>query len=343
MTLLLVATTGGHLAQLYDIADRLGRPDEARVWVTHENAQSTSLLTGETVEFVRYVGVKDIRGVAAMLPAARRIARTYECTTAVSTGSGIALGFLPYLAALGVQSHYVESAARVLGPSITGKILRRCPGVNVYAQYQERCVDGWSYAGSVFDGFETVPSTSTPITNVVVTLGTAAEFSFRRAVERLAALLRHGGELEVLTGRRVNVLWQTGGTPVEDLGIEARDWLPSSELADAMTQADVVIGHAGVGSALAALKAGRPPVLIPREVSFGEVGDGHQIQVARLLQERHLATSCRVEELTAAALLTVAGRRVRRVDSPQPFAFLDPAHIKGKFGRSELAVPGVAK
>jgi UDP-N-acetylglucosamine--N-acetylmuramyl-(pentapeptide) pyrophosphoryl-undecaprenol N-acetylglucosamine transferase len=343
MTLLLVATTGGHLAQLHDIADRLGRPDEPRVWVTHENAQSTSLLAGETVEFVRYVGVKDARGVAAMLPEVRRISRTYACTTAVSTGSGIALGFLPYLAAHGVQSHYVESAARVLGPSITGKILRRCPRVHVYAQYQERCVDGWSYAGSVFDGFEAVPCAPTPITNVVVTLGTAAEFPFRRAVERLAALLRRGGELETLTGQRVNVLWQTGGTPVEDLGIEARDWLPSSELADAMTLADVVIGHAGVGSALAALKAGRPPVLIPREVSFGEVGDGHQIQVARLLEERHLATSCRVEELTAAALLAVAGRRVRRVESPQPFAFVGQTKNRLKVGRSGLAVSGVEK
>jgi UDP-N-acetylglucosamine transferase subunit ALG13 len=323
MTLLLVATTGGHLAQLHDIAGRLGRPEEARVWVTHENAQSISMLAGETVEFVPYIGAKDAKGVASLVPAARRIARKHEATSVVSTGSGIALAFLPLLAAQGIGAHYVESAARVLGPSVTGKILRRCPGVNVYAQYQERCTDGWSYAGSVFDGFEAVPNGEpTPIQRVVVTLGTAAEFPFRRAIQRLAPVLRRGGELERLIGRKITVLWQTGGTPVEDLGIEARDWLPSEELSEAMSHADLVIGHAGVGSALASLKAGRPPILIPREVSFGEVGDAHQIQVARFLEERKLATACRVDEITALGILARAGQRVRRVEFPAPFALV---------------------
>ena len=48
MATLLVATTGGHLAQLVDIANRLPDDgDDIRVWVTHDNSQSRSALAGE--------------------------------------------------------------------------------------------------------------------------------------------------------------------------------------------------------------------------------------------------------------------------------------------------------
>ena len=43
MTTGFVATTGGHLAQLHSLADRIPRDAES-FWVTHANAQSTSLL-----------------------------------------------------------------------------------------------------------------------------------------------------------------------------------------------------------------------------------------------------------------------------------------------------------
>ena len=72
----------------------------------------------------------------AACAAARSLYRRRRPTRAVSTGSGIALGYLPYLAARGVECHYIESAARVSGPSLTGRILRRVPRVRTYTQYR---------------------------------------------------------------------------------------------------------------------------------------------------------------------------------------------------------------
>ena len=133
MTTLFVATTGGHLTQLDSLASRIppnGAPHEDAVWVTHANEQSRSMLAGREVEFVPYVGVRNVPDVLRCIPYARRLMKRRKVTRAVSTGSGIALGYLPYLAARGVECHYIESATRVSGPSLTGRVLQWVPGVS---------------------------------------------------------------------------------------------------------------------------------------------------------------------------------------------------------------------
>jgi len=323
MTTLLVATTGGHLAQLADVAARLpedGDGDGDRVWVTHENAQSRSLLAGEAVEYLPYVGVKDVLGVLRTAPVAHRLLRERHVSRAVSTGSGIALGFLPYLAARGVRAHYIESAARVGGPSLSGRLLSAAPGVRLYTQYRRLASGRWRYGGSVFDGFRPLePGPTGPVRRAVVTLGTAQEFPFRRLLEALVPLLGPGGVLETDPSEPLRTLWQTGGTSVDGLPVAARPWLGADDLGRALAEADVVVTHAGVGSALAALGAGRCPVLVPREVARGEVGDDHQEQLARELADRSLAIHRRVDELTGEDLLAAARRRVERVARPPTF------------------------
>jgi UDP-N-acetylglucosamine--N-acetylmuramyl-(pentapeptide) pyrophosphoryl-undecaprenol N-acetylglucosamine transferase len=321
MTTLLIATTGGHLAQLADVAGRLPEDgDGERVWVTHENAQSRSLLAGESVEYLPYIGVRDVLGVLRTTRVAHRLLRERHLTRAVSTGSGIALSFLPYLAARGVSTHYIESAARVGGPSLSGRLMTGAPRVRLYTQYRRLATGRWHYGGAVFDGFRPLaPAAPAPVVRAVVTLGTAQEFPFRRLLDALVPLLGPGGKLEAEAGRPVDTLWQTGGTPVDGLPIEGRAWMAADELDAALAAADVVVTHAGTGSALAALRAGRCPVLVPRETAYGEVGDDHQAALAQELAERGLAVHRRVEELTADDLVAAAGRRVERVARPPTF------------------------
>ena len=313
MTTLLLSTTGGHLTQLFDIADRLPDAGDERVWLTHDNAQSRSLLRDERVVFVPYIGVKDVRGVLASLPRAHRVLSDNKVSRVVSTGSGIALGYLPYLAARGVDSHYIESAARANGPSSAGRLLRLAPRVRCYTQYPHLARRSVHYVGSVFDGFAAVDKEEPAvIRRAVVTLGTAEEFPFRRALEALAPLLGPGGAIERQQGVPVETLWQTGGTPTDGLDIEARPWLPAAELAEALALADVVVSHAGAGSALSSLRAGRCPVLIPRELSHGEIGDDHQKQLATALHDRRLAIHRSVADLTTHDLHAATRRSAQR-------------------------------
>ena len=75
-------------------------------------------------------------------------------------------------------------------------------------------------------------------------------------------------------------------------------WLPADELRAACESADVVITHAGVGSALMALTAGKVPVLLPRRAELGEHVDNHQTDFGASLSDRRLAVSVDPDELT---------------------------------------------
>ena len=323
MTTLFIATTGGHLTQLDSLAGRIpanGVPDDDAVWVTHENEQSRSMLADRDVEFVPYVGVRNVPDVLRCIPYARRLMESRTVTRAVSTGSGIALGYLPYLAARGVECHYIESATRVSGPSLTGRVLEWVPGVRTYTQYQSWAGRRWSYAGSVFDGYESTAATRAleGVVRVVVTVGAATQYPFRRLFEHLAPLLAPEGALAQAAGLPVEVLWQTGDTPVDDLPIQATPVLPAAELGAALSKADIVISHAGTGSALAALNAGRYPILATRQRARGEQVDDHQHELATELARRGLATHRDAQSITIDDMMATLGIAVRRTSSPPP-------------------------
>lgn len=322
MTTAFIATTGGHLTQLVALAERI--PADDAVWVTHANEQSTSLLAGRAVEYIPYVGVRDVPGVLRSVLRAHALFRRHRPTRAISTGSGIALGYLPYLAARGVECHYIESAARVSGPSLSGRILQWVPRVRTYTQYRHWSGPRWAYGGSGFDAYEPVADDA-PLgdrVRVVVTVGTAAEFPFRRLMEALAPLLAPDGELERVTGRPVDVLWQTGCTPVDGLGLPltAIPFLPAVELAAALAEADIVVSHAGTGSALANLAAGRFALVVTRLAALGEAGDDHQRELAEELEARGLAVHRDPRDITVDDLLATRKHAVRRVDAVPAFA-----------------------
>lgn len=321
MTTLFVATTGGHLTQLDNLASRIPSNGGA-VWVTHANEQSRSMLADRDVEFVPYVGVRNVTDVLRCVPDAHRLLRRRKLTRAVSTGSGIALGYLPYLAARGVECHYIESATRVSGPSVTGRVLQWMPGVRTYTQYQSWADRRWGYAGSVFDGYESAAVARKPdaVVRVVVTVGAATQYPFRRLFEHLVPLLAHEGELARVIGLPVEVLWQTADTPVDDLPIQATPALPAAELSAALAKADIVISHAGTGSALAALNAGRYPILAIRDPARGEQIDDHQQQLATELARRNLAMHRDAQAITVDDMVEAFGIVVRRNQSPPPFA-----------------------
>lgn len=299
-SLLLVASTGGHLAQLHDIADRLPHGGRRR-WVTFDGPQARTLLAKEDVAFIPYIAERDVAGVArAVLHARRLVAETLPVRAVVSTGSAIALAFLPYSAARGIPAHYIESAARTGKLSMSGRLLSAVPGVHLYRQYPQAAGGRWRYAGSIFDGFEARAESPRPVRRIVVTLGASARF--RRLLERLTAIMPAGAE----------VLWQTGDTPTEGLGIEPHPFVPAPALSAAMRAADVVVAHAGCGSALAALKAGKRPVLVPREPGADAVVDAHQQEIATWLEARGLAVSRPVGTLGLDALKQASSWRIEQ-------------------------------
>lgn len=310
MTTLLVASTGGHLKQLHRLHRRLRGVSGPFHWATFDTPQARSLLHGEGVDYVPFVGGRDPLNVARNVPLAMRILRERDVETVISTGSAVALPFFAVARARGIDCHYIESAARIAGPSLTGRLMMTVPGVHRYTQYRSWAGRRWRYGGSVFDAFEAGEDRSPverEIRRVVVTLGSYRGFGFRRLVERLIRILPP----------EADVLWQTGETDVSDLPIDGRVAVPEAELSEAMREADAVVAHAGVGAALAACEVGKCPILVPRRSARGEHVDDHQTQIAAELSSRSLAQSVEADDLSFDHLLTASVRRVKTL-SPAP-------------------------
>jgi UDP-N-acetylglucosamine--N-acetylmuramyl-(pentapeptide) pyrophosphoryl-undecaprenol N-acetylglucosamine transferase len=227
----------------------------------------------------------------------------------ITTGSQVALAYA--LAGLGrpAHFHFIESAARLTGPSMTGKLIRPIPRVRYYTQYPAAVTAGTEYGGSVFEGFSRQDSENpgeAPLRKVVVSLGTFRKFGFRRLVERLLTILPAEAE----------VLWQTGDTDITGLPIKGFREIPSADLVAAIKESDVVISHAGVGNALTVLQAGRVPVLVPRRAAFNEHVDDHQVEIADELASRDLALTVDASEISLDTLRAAASAKV--VDVPAP-------------------------
>jgi UDP-N-acetylglucosamine transferase subunit ALG13 len=106
---------------------------------------------------------------------------------------------------------------------------------------------------------------------ILVTVGTH-ETPFDRLLRAVAPLV----ELDEL-------MVQYGSSELRVAGATCVDFLPFTELAQFAADARAVVTHAGAGSVLVALAAGKRPIVMPRIHAFGEAVDDHQLVFARHL------------------------------------------------------------
>lgn len=313
---LLVASTGGHLEQLTRLLPRLSPAFDDVAFASFDDQQSRSLLADHEVHYVDRIPPRGWREAMRAAPRAIKLLRTGGFTDIVSTGSAIAVPFLAAATIQGTRTHYIESAARSEGPSLSGRIVSRLPNVHLYTQYASWADTAWHHEGSVFDPFVMMEREKPTLAadRVVVTLGTMKRFPFRRAVTAVRRVL------DEVARSDVEVLWQVGDTPVDDLGIHGLELIPAHELRAALREADLVFAHAGIGSCLQILDSGRVPVLLPRRRAHGEHIDDHQLLIAEELDGRQLAVSRDPSQLTATDALSAMGRSVTMTRRSMPFA-----------------------
>jgi UDP-N-acetylglucosamine transferase subunit ALG13 len=309
-----VASTGGHLDQLIRLRRRLVPRATAEEWVTFDTQQARHALQGAVVHFVPMIKPKDLGGTVRAWNPARHILEEGGFDAVVSTGAAVGLPFLAEARRHSIEAHYIESAARSQGPSLTGRMIRTIPGIHLYSQYPVWAHGRWQFRGSVFDEFRPGrPRQVSVIDKVVVTLGTQVDFGFRRAVTAVQRVLADLGTPSP------TVLWQTGSTDVSGLGLTGVGTVPAPELQAAIAEADLVIGHAGVGTGLLSLEAGRCPVLLPRRHAHGEHTDDHQEQIAAELTRRGLAVAADPDQLCADDLVAAAQLSADRVEDPPAY------------------------
>ena len=146
---LAVASGGGHFKQLVRLIPRLQHVSHV-TWVTHDTGLAEDLLRtagrqDDPLLHVPYAAPRDLPNLTRDAVEVRRLLRREPHDLAVSTGAGIAATVLPMARTMGLRSVFIESATRVEGPSLSGRILQRLPGVELYSQH----LDGNGFGGHV--------------------------------------------------------------------------------------------------------------------------------------------------------------------------------------------------
>lgn len=119
--LLLVASSGGHLAQLHALGSWWRRYE--RAWVTFKKPDAVSLLRGERVHFARFPTNRHLPNLILNFAVAWRVLRAERPRVIVSSGAGVAIPFFVLGRALGARLVYLEPYDRLDAPTLTGRLL----------------------------------------------------------------------------------------------------------------------------------------------------------------------------------------------------------------------------
>jgi UDP-N-acetylglucosamine:LPS N-acetylglucosamine transferase len=118
---LLIASSGGHLLQLLELAD-IWAPDE-RSWITFQRSDAQSLLAGEHITWAYHPTNRNVKNTLRNLLLAYRVLRRERPKALVTTGAGVAVPFAVVGKLMRLNIIYVESMARITKPSLTGRLL----------------------------------------------------------------------------------------------------------------------------------------------------------------------------------------------------------------------------
>lgn len=81
------------------------------------------------------------------------------------------------------------------------------------------------------------------------------------------------------------VIVQHGNTPFQSEACKAIRFVDMGEFERLVAESELLILHAGAGSVIHAVGAGKVPVVMPRRAEHGEIVDDHQIGFAQALEE----------------------------------------------------------
>jgi UDP-N-acetylglucosamine:LPS N-acetylglucosamine transferase len=146
---LLVCSTGGHLLQLVSLRESWGR--FSRAWVTFDKSDARSLLADERVYHAYGPTNRSVKNLLRNLLVAWRVVGETRPQVLLTTGAGVAVPFAWIARLRGTKVVYIESLARIDGPSLTLRLISPIAS-RLYVQWPElaETLPGSRFAGNVF-------------------------------------------------------------------------------------------------------------------------------------------------------------------------------------------------
>ena len=121
-TVLLVGSSGGHLAQLLSVAPLWDA--QRRSYVTFDTQDAVSLLGDESVTWAHHPTTRNVRNLVRNSVLAVRELRRRRPDVVVSTGAAVAFPFFLAARVMRIPTVYVEVYDRIDSPTLTGRLCR---------------------------------------------------------------------------------------------------------------------------------------------------------------------------------------------------------------------------
>lgn len=118
----MVASSGGHLAQLLALREWWEQHD--RTWVTLDKPDARSTLMGEEVLYAFHPTTRNVPNLVRNANLARTVIRDISPDVVVSTGAGVALPFFVAARRRKIATLYLEVYDRVNSTTMTGRLCR---------------------------------------------------------------------------------------------------------------------------------------------------------------------------------------------------------------------------
>jgi UDP-N-acetylglucosamine--N-acetylmuramyl-(pentapeptide) pyrophosphoryl-undecaprenol N-acetylglucosamine transferase len=273
----LAASVGGHLELLEALVPALeGR---SRAWVTTPGSRPQSLRDrGETVHLLSPLDRKSlsIRGIFRGVILALRL----RPEVVITSGAGVVGSFCLTARLLGARLMFVETMARVDRGSATGRLLAPL-AERILVQWPEMRVQHPSARVCRPLLLEDLPPiAANPGVGTFVSVGSHPQ-PFKRLLDGVAKAT----DAHVLPWP---VLAQVGAGALSSTATESVDYLQPDQFLEAVSNASVVICHAGAGVIATVLRRGMRPIVMGRRIELGEHVDDHQSQLLKKLVELDL-------------------------------------------------------
>ena len=121
--ILLVGSSGGHLAQLMRL--RPWWQDKPHAWVTFDTPDAVALLAGEKdVTWAHHPTTRSAKNLMRNSVQARVTMRRFQPTVVISTGAAVAVPYFALARSQGIRTVYIEVFDRIETATLTGKLVR---------------------------------------------------------------------------------------------------------------------------------------------------------------------------------------------------------------------------
>lgn len=117
---MLVCSSGGHLAQLYQLQPWWEQRE--RLWVTFEKTDAVSLLVSEDVEWAYHPTTRNLLKLVQNCRLSWQVLRRERPDLVVSNGAGVAFSFFVVARLLRITTVYLEVYDRISSPTLTGRL-----------------------------------------------------------------------------------------------------------------------------------------------------------------------------------------------------------------------------